>query len=624
MTAQPVYFSSGDRTLFGWLHPTHDGGPAGVGVVICKPFGFEAMCAHQSMRAFAEAFAARGIPCLRFDYAGTGDSDDPPESADQVRLWVQDIGSAMDELRRSTGVGRICLLGIRLGALLAVLAAREHRTVDGLALVAPVMSGKRYLRELRNFALAAARSPGSPPPLPNMNEPQPVNSPPFEVSGFLLHAPTVNALSGIDLLTEPVPRVSEALVIDRDDLPAAQDWPNRLTAAGARVRQERMPGFVPMMRPPNLSVVPTHMVRTACDWLLGSNLVIPIASREPHTPARHPLVLPGDGGTARTEQAVMLRTDPPLFGIVTLPDPGEVRRRGVVLLNSGGDHHIGPRRLYVDLARAWAGHGYTVLRLDLSGLGDSTELPGQARNEVFPANALEDIGLAVRFMRNECGVADIALAGLCSGAYHALRAAVERLPVNRILMVNPLNFLAGDGTDLTVVQPWEVTHKPVAYLTRARSLDSWRQLLSGRVSLWRIGKIYLIGAMVAMKAALRGLARRIGVHVKSPLLAELSELDARGVHIVMVFSRGEPGITLLETQSGVSLAQLSARFRLITIDDADHEFTRRERRMTLTRILSEELYSLPAGWSTIRGTHKHSDRHSRRAPVDLVASTPKR
>ena len=50
---QPVYFPSGDRTLFGWLHPGHGKSCAPVGVVICKPFGFEAMCAHLSTRAFA-------------------------------------------------------------------------------------------------------------------------------------------------------------------------------------------------------------------------------------------------------------------------------------------------------------------------------------------------------------------------------------------------------------------------------------------------------------------------------------------------------------------------------------------------------------------------------------------
>jgi len=35
---------------------------------------------------------------------------------------------------------------------------------------------------------------------------------------------------------------------------------------------------------------------------------------------------------------------------------------------------------------------------------------------------------------------DFAVGGLCSAAYHALRAAVAGLPVNRLLMVNPQNF----------------------------------------------------------------------------------------------------------------------------------------------------------------------------------------
>jgi predicted alpha/beta hydrolase len=54
-------------------------------LVICKPFGFEAMSAHLSVRAFAEAAAEIGIPALRFDYGGTGDSEDLAPGADQLK-----------------------------------------------------------------------------------------------------------------------------------------------------------------------------------------------------------------------------------------------------------------------------------------------------------------------------------------------------------------------------------------------------------------------------------------------------------------------------------------------------------------------------------------------------------
>ncbi|MFP2897131.1 hypothetical protein [Corallococcus sp. 4LFB] len=62
-----------------------------------------------------------------------------------------------------------------------------------------------------------------------------------------------------------------------------------------------------------------------------------------------------------------------LVGILTEPDPAKVlpEAPAVVLSNVGLNHHVGPYRLWVELARQLAGRGITTLRFDLSGLGDS-------------------------------------------------------------------------------------------------------------------------------------------------------------------------------------------------------------------------------------------------------------
>src|ERR1700728_1214470 len=120
--AQALYFDSNGKSLFGWLHLSPDShADRSLGLVICNPFGYEATCAHRSIRAFAETAANLGIPALRFDYLGTGDSEEIEPQADQIEVWLRDIIAAITELQRSTGVERVCLLGIRLGALLATL-----------------------------------------------------------------------------------------------------------------------------------------------------------------------------------------------------------------------------------------------------------------------------------------------------------------------------------------------------------------------------------------------------------------------------------------------------------------------------------------------------------------------
>src|SRR5258708_12247291 len=107
---QPVYFGSGDYRVFGWLHGISDESPAPMGLVICNPFGFEAMSAHLSVRAFAEAAAEIGIPALRFDYGGTGDSEGLSPRADQPKALAQNVNSAVHETRRLTRVERVCPL----------------------------------------------------------------------------------------------------------------------------------------------------------------------------------------------------------------------------------------------------------------------------------------------------------------------------------------------------------------------------------------------------------------------------------------------------------------------------------------------------------------------------------
>jgi alpha-beta hydrolase superfamily lysophospholipase len=572
-----------------------------MGLVICKPFGFEAMSAHLSVRAFAEAAAELGIPALRFDYVGTGDSEDLAPGADQFEAWTQDVIAAVQELQRRTGVERVCLLGIRLGALMAAAAAARIPQVCALIAVAPVISGRRYLRELRTFELAAAQTQSALGPAAaqtQSRETELAGPGHMEVSGFFLHAKTMTALQQIDLLTLPPPPLSDALVIDRVDLPGAKAWREVLSSAGIRTHYVALPGFVEMiMRAPNLTVVPDAMIAVARDWLAQI--------RGPRSSAMPEINRPSGMGTAAytpmlhlrgapamlDEQPVVLRSGPLLFGIVTHPAVGEVRRRGVILLNSGGDHHIGPRRFHVSLAREWAKGGYVVMRMDLSGLGDSAAQPGRPRNELFPIGAVDDIRVAVDYMRNRYGLREITLAGMCSGASHAVRAGMEGVRVERVLAINPLVFFWQDGLDVNDVQPWEVVHKPGAYLGQIRSLKAWRRLLFGDVSVWRVAQIYLHRPLMALRSHLRNIARGMHIPLKNDLGLQLRSLKDRGVRVVFVFSRGDAGMRLLQLQSGLSAKDLAKRYCIRTIDGADHEFTRSAARAALGQALSEELYA---------------------------------
>lgn len=621
MNAEPLYFPSGDQHLFGWLHGAAGADPPEWGVVICKPFGYEALCAHRSIRAFADGAAALGLPTLLFDYLGSGDSPDIDPTADQVELWRRDVVAAVAELRRRTGVARVCLLGFRLGALLAVLAA-EQCQVEALAFVAPVLSGRKYLREARTALLAAqaaAAAQSSAAETPAVEA-----AAGMEVSGYWLSPATLAHLTAADATSRELAGVTGVLLIDRSDLPVAQGWHETLRARGVGTEYHAFPGFVEMMMTaPHLAVLSEPMWASTQAWLsrleratrvrgssgtaLGADAAPPspslpsspppLSSPSPMAPPR--LELPGEDGSPRsslTERPLFLDPEAQtLFGIVTEPRAEETRRRAVIFLNTGGDHHIGASRMYVSLARSWARRGYHVLRMDLSGLGDSPARPGRPENEVFPIDALADIRCALEYMRSRYGCRELTLLGLCSGAYHAFRAASAGLPVNRILLVNPETFFWAEGTNVRDIQLADLVHTPSIYRERALSLANWRRLLTGQVDVGYIGEMFLRRLLFALQFLGRDLMKRAGLTPAQDLGRELERIAARGVRTVMVFAKGEPGIEVLRLEAGSTVTRLRDQLLVRIIESGDHTFSRSGPRQVLERVLSEELFALPRG-----------------------------
>jgi alpha-beta hydrolase superfamily lysophospholipase len=595
-----VYFESNGHALFGWFQGPPAQAMSDVGMVICKPCGYEAICSHRSLRAFADAARDIGIPTLRIDYRGTGDSEPIDPEADQLHVWTQDIIAAVVELRRRTGVRQVCLLGVRLGALLASLAAAEMATPIPLVLIAPIVSGRRYLRGLRTTRMAGLLGKQSEAENSSSHSAEAGHGS-MEVSGFLLSAATLKALASIDLQTRAPPTQADMLLIDGKSMPGAEEWANELSKRGIRVSYSALPGLVEMaMTAPQFAAIPLEMTAVTQAWLRG---VTNSAQPRPNGERRYDysagaraeeLILRSEvtGYPATlTERHLFFGTDDAVFGIVTEPASGEVRRRAVIMFNAGADLHIGVNGMNVTLARQWASNGYVVLRMDLAGLGDSRTRPGEKDNEVFPDTALDDIRAALRLVRDRYNAGDVTLFGLCSGAYHALRAAADGVEVNRLLMVNPQNYFWHKGMTLDDLQLADIVRNSLVYRKQISSRTAWKRLIGGEVDIGRIVKISMSRPLLAVRSTLRDVARRIGLRLRYDLGRELEEIDARGVRIVFVFARAEPGLDLLKIEAGSSLRRLGERCRVRIIDDADHVFSQSGPRATLRNILSEELFS---------------------------------
>ncbi|WP_413626299.1 alpha/beta fold hydrolase [Luteibacter sp. Lutesp34] len=104
-----------------------------------------------------------------------------------------------------------------------------------------------------------------------------------------------------------------------------------------------------------------------------------------------------------------------LVGIAGVPE-GLAGETGVIVLNAGLVHRIGPFRLHVELTRQLNEAGYPTLRFDLSTLGDSGATGGGLTRAQQVCADLDD---AMNLLKARAGCERFVLVGLCSGAQNA-------------------------------------------------------------------------------------------------------------------------------------------------------------------------------------------------------------
>jgi predicted alpha/beta hydrolase len=598
VSPEPIFFGPAERALFGWLHRPPSGRAPGAGLVICNPFGNEALCAHRTIRHLSARAANAGFAVLRFDYDGTGDSAGHSFEAERLAAWIASIHSAADTLKDTTGVGRLYLAGFRLGATLAALACPARSDVRGLVAIAPVVSGGAYVRELGLLQRAIdARRDVLHRGNPNF----------LESAGFLLTTQTQASLKEIHLTRLPRAPCERVLILDRAEMPVDLALVPALRALGGAVDHVAVRGYTEMMLDPQESVVPEQILAAALRWLENQERgAAPVTPAAPATLAAVPrsratldppaAADPATGTEPRVtveETLVQFGGAALLFGVVSAPAardsvPNDVS--AVVLLNAGAVNHVGPNRLYVALARHLARLGHTVLRMDIAGIGDSEPRAGEPENAVYSHTALPDARAGLDFLRREYGARDVRAVGLCSGAYHAFKGAVARLPLDAAVIVNPLTFFWKEGMSLAYPQ-----HRIASDIKRYRSsvfsIASWRKLLSGEVDLRQLSEVLRRRLLAAGAVPMHAAARAFGRPLRDDLRTELKHAAAAGIGLRFVFSDGDPGFELLRQQGGGSVRRMQARDELTVtvIPAADHTFTDLNARARLVDVVTQAI-----------------------------------
>ena len=207
-----LFFGDSSEPLFGSYHPPASAVARRRAVVLCSPFGEEAIRAHRLYRVLATQLARAGFHVLRFDYRGTGDSFGDERSA-RLGAWLTDVEVASREALDTAGVASVAWVGLRLGATLAALkASTGAEGLSQLVLWDPVVEGAPYLRDLATMheEYLCDELPGH---LGRLPSPTSAEELPSEALGHAIPPELAAELAQVDLTTAGWPATRDVTII---------------------------------------------------------------------------------------------------------------------------------------------------------------------------------------------------------------------------------------------------------------------------------------------------------------------------------------------------------------------------------------------------------------------------
>jgi hypothetical protein len=231
-----------------------------------------------------------------------------------------------------------------------------------------------------------------------------------EVFGFLLTQQTIAALKELDVRSVPASpanvRLRRALLVnDGSGRQEQQALEQHFQSRDVKTDTKSIPGCLQfLVEIPHKSRLPDAAIDEMVSWIAAGP-----AAEKPAVPITA-VTTRGPHG----EEPLVFGKRHPLFGIyhppITHPPdthpplPGAGKALPPIVLSSAGTvHRIGPHRFYVGLARRWASLGFPVLRVDLSGIGDSPAADDGIENVTYPRDGYEDIGEALDFLEARLG-----------------------------------------------------------------------------------------------------------------------------------------------------------------------------------------------------------------------------
>jgi exosortase A-associated hydrolase 2 len=241
---EPVMLEGGAGPILAVHHPSQRMPTRGV--IYLPPFAEEMNRARRMAALQAGSLSASGHGVLLLDPYGTGDSSGDFADA-RWEVWREDVARAVAWMR-GRGYETIALLGLRLGALLALDVAREA-AVSRVVLWQPVLRGDQMITQFLRLRLAAdlTGAKRANESTADMRKALSVNRT-IEVAGYDLHHDLVAAIDALTLAglgpacRAPIDWIEVAAQADQPPPPANEAVAERWRAAGVAFKQHRVVG----------------------------------------------------------------------------------------------------------------------------------------------------------------------------------------------------------------------------------------------------------------------------------------------------------------------------------------------------------------------------------------------
>jgi dienelactone hydrolase len=274
------------------------------------------------------------------------------------------------------------------------------------------------------------------------------------------------------------------------------------------------------------------------------------------------------------EKALLFGEAKSLVGVVTDPDPAaEARGRGVIILNAGVLHRVGPNRVHVTLARAFADAGFVVLRFDFSGIGDSARPNG---SEPFVQRAVKDAVQAMDVLSQSHGIREFLVIGICAGADSGLQVACTDRRVVGAILVDGYN-LPSLGMALyfyrwKLINPW-----------------SWIRFLIGRSMTWSAVRNATLNRQSTRSMLAAG---ESVLPTPAQFVAQIRSLTERGTDLLLFYTEASASYYNYRRLLRRSIGSwpTGKKISVEHMADSDHVFTLRTNR--------ERLLARVLGWAT--------------------------